>query len=154
MSNPHPRLPALTENMEQRDLFEKYIAMGKGRTLKKLIPHCKRKWLTIQNWSVRFNWARRALERDKEAMETYGLETPEEHLKNKKLALDIVNKMIKDMAVLDKNGNVVETIIKAKNVFDLRTLVDVRDEILGLKDKAEKTKQLTQIDKAIFIIKK
>lgn len=147
-------LPACTENMEQRDLFEKYVSMGKDRSLKKLIPFTKKKWLTIQNWSVKFNWSKRALERDKEAMETYGLETPSEHLKNKKLALDIVNRMIRDTAVLDEDGKLIGTTIQAKNVFDLRTLIDVRDEMLGLKDKAEKTKNLTQIDKAVFIIKK
>lgn len=148
------RLPALSENMEQRDLFEQYVAMGKGRTLKKLLPLTKKKWITVQHWSVKFNWARRAQERDKEAMETYGLESPTQNLANKKLALDIVNKMIQDIAVLDTAGNVIDTTLKAKNVFDLRTLVDVRDEILGLKDKADRTKAQTNIEKAVFIIKK
>jgi len=148
-------LPAISENIEQRELFEKYVAMGKERTLAKLVPLTSKSWQSVQRWSIKFNWSKRARERDKEALEVFGLETPADHLKHRKLALDIVNKMIEDIAVLDKDGKVTGTTIKAKNVFDIRTLVDVRDEILGLKDKAEKTKQqLTNIDKAIFIIKK
>jgi hypothetical protein len=149
----HP--PATTENFEQRELFEKYCVMGRGRTLRKLLTQTKRPWGTVQTWSRKFGWVRRAADRDHESLGSVGLETPENNLKNKKLALDIVNKMIQDMAILDEDGKVVDTVIKAKNVFDLRTLVDVRDEILGLKEKAEKNKlATTNIDKAIFIIKK
>jgi hypothetical protein len=151
------RAVAVTENLEQRALFEEYVALGSRRRLLDLMQFTDKSWVTVQRWSVQFNWVKKAVERDKELMECAGLETPKENVKNKKLALDIVNKMIKDLAILDENGNVVGTTVQAKNVFDLRTLIDVRNEILGIKDKMDRTNKLNQqtnIDKAIFIIKK
>ncbi len=144
---------AVTENIEQRILFEEYVKLGAKRSLKKLMEFSPRSWTTIQKWSIKFNWVKRAMENDRESMETFGLETQSEGVIRKKLALDIVNKMIEDIAVI-KDGKVIDTTLKAKNVFDLRTLVDVRDEILGIKEKMAKTQQQTNIDKAIFIIKK
>ncbi len=144
---------AVSENIEQRILFEEYVKLGAKRSLKKLMEFSPRSWTTIQKWSIKFNWVKRAMENDKESMETFGLETQSEGVIRKKLALDIVNKMIEDIAVI-KDGKVIDTTLKAKNVFDLRTLVDVRDEILGIKEKMAKTQQQTNIDKAIFIIKK
>jgi hypothetical protein len=149
-----PNLPMRAENMEQRALFEEYVAMGAQRSLKKLLPHTRRVWNTVQKWSHDFNWVVRARERDKELMDSNLIETPRENVERKKLALEIVNKMIRDIAILDKDGKVIDTTLKAKNVFDLRTLVDVRDELLGLKDKSRKEASQTNIDKAIFIIKK
>ena len=150
-----PLLPVKAENLEQRALFEEYVGMGSKRSLMKLQDHTDRAWNTVQAWSIRFNWVVRANERDKELMECAGFETPQQNVQRKKLALDIVNKMIEDMAVVNEHGKVVDTTIKAKTVFDLRTLVDVRNEILGIKDKMDRTKnQQTNIDKAIFIIRK
>jgi hypothetical protein len=150
-----PFLPVKTENLEQRALFEEYVAMGSKRSLAKLLDVTDRAWKTVQAWSIKFNWVVRAATRDKEMMENVLIESPRESANRRKLSLDIVNKMIQDIAVLDKDGVVIDTTIKAKTVFDIRTLVDVRDEILGLKDKMEKTKaSQTNIDKAIFIIRK
>jgi hypothetical protein len=150
-------LPAKSENLEQRLLFEEYVSMGSSRSLKKLMEHTKRSWKTVQAWSIRFKWNIKARERDKELMETIGMETPRENVERRKLSLDIVNKMIADIAILDDAGEVVDTKIKAKSVLDLRTLIDVRDEILGVKERMEKNSKQnnqTNIDKAIFIIKK
>ena len=150
-------LPMVPEGLEHRTLFEEYVKMGAGRKIKDLVEKkiTTRCWGTIQAWSIKYHWVKRARERDKEMMENIGLETHAESVEHKRLALDIVNKMIRDIAVIDEHGKVIDTTIKAKNVFDIRTLVDVRDEILGVKEKMAKTaSQQTNIDKAIFIIKK
>ena len=144
---------AVTENLEQRALFEEYVAMGEHRSLKKVLEISRRSWNTIQAWSVKFNWRVRAQERDKELMENISVETPRESVDRKKFALDIVNNILKDIAVLDENGKVIDTKVKAKNIFDIRTLIDIRAEILGEKDKSQKA-GTTNIDKAVFIIKK
>ncbi len=148
-------LPAKGENLEQRALFEEYCKMGAKRTLKKLLDISPRSWKTIQSWSIRFQWVRRAEQKDRELMECVGLESPKQNIERKQLILDIINHMIEQIAVLDENGKVKETKFGAKNVYDIRTLVDIRDEVLGVKKDAKESKSgNTNIDKAIFIIKK
>ena len=71
-------LPAVAENLEQRELFEEYLAMGTGRSLKKLMPHTNRAWKTVQAWSIKFNWVERVRAREKELMENLDIETPRE----------------------------------------------------------------------------
>jgi hypothetical protein len=154
MSIRNPLLPVKTENIEQRALFEEYVKMGYTRTLAKLTDKTPRSWNTIQIWSRKFDWIKRANMADKEIMENLSLESPVENTERKRLILDIINKMITDIAVVDEKGKVVGTTLQAKNVFDLRTLVDVRNEILGVKDKSKDKSNQTNIDKAIFIIKK
>ncbi len=147
-------LPALEENPEQRALFDEYVAMGRNRSLEKLQAHTERTIQTIQRWSSRFGWVRRADLKDRELLEN-GLESARDHINNKKLALAIINKMIKDVAVIDEKGELVGTTVQAKNVYDIKTLIEIKDIILGVDKKDTSPKGgNTNIDKAIFIIKK
>jgi hypothetical protein len=149
-------VPGKPENLEQRALFEEYVKLGSKRSLKQLIPLTDKSWETIQVWSQKFTWVKRAREEDAKMIDNISLESPKENYERRKLILSLINKMIKDVAKLDESGNVIGSNFPARNVFDLRTLIELRDEQLGVKDKSKITPNggTTNIDKAVFIIKK
>jgi hypothetical protein len=152
---PHP--PAISENLEQRALFEEYVKMPGRRSLRRLFESgvTTRSWKTVQAWSIKFNWVKRVQQKEKELMDVVGLESPRESIERKQLVLKIIDLMIDDIVKRDENGLIVGTKFGAKNVFDIRTLVDIRDEVLGIKKAKESDKGgTTNIDKALFIIKK
>ncbi len=149
-------VPGKPENLEQRGLFEEYVKLGSKRSLKQLKPLTDKSWETIQVWSQKFCWVKRSREEDAKLIDNISLESPKENFERRKLILSLINKMIKDIAKLDADGNVIGSEFPAKNVFDLRTLIELRDEQLGQKDKPKISSQggTTNIDKAVFIIKK
>lgn len=146
------------ENLEQRMLYEEYVKLGDGRSLEKLLPLTQRSRNTVIAWSKKFNWANRVEQEDKALMESTPVpESQRENKERKKLILDMIDFMIKELVEFNPDGTVKKTKVQAKNIFDLRTLIDIRDEQLGLKKSGPRSGgggETTNIDKAVFIIKK
>lgn len=154
MGRPNGKKP---ETLEQRTLYEEYLRLGDDRSIDKVVSLSKRSRNTVYAWSKKFNWFDRANQEDK-ALTEGSTVLPEPQRKNrerKQLILDMIDWMIKEMVVFNPDGTIKMTKLQPKNIFDLRTLIDIRDEQLGLKKAASgKPGDTTNIDKAVFIIKK
>lgn len=142
------------ETFEQYRCFLEYVKMGHTRSLERLGIQVGKRTKTLAEWSRKYNWVERARIKDRELLDD-GLESPRENADNKKLALSIINMMIKDCGVFDEKGNLIDTTLKVKSVYDIKLLLEMKDYILGIdKDKGKPQPSGTTIDKAIFILKK
>ncbi len=146
------------ETVEQRKWFMEYVKLGSShRSLEKIIAMSGRHPHTIAKWSSRWKWVERTAVEDQKLLDIGdGLDTHAINSKRKKLVLDLADYLIKHAAIIDEEtGEVTGAKINIKNVFDLRAVIDIRDEQLGLKDKNKAIGSgTTNIDKAVFIIKK
>lgn len=147
------KLEVGNETMEQRRAFEEYSRLGDERSLVKVADIVGKTDVTIQKWSKCFGWVERVKKLDNAIIDTASVESLPEQMDNRKRNLKLIDVMLRDAAVIDENGNIVESKIKLKSMTDIRTALEVREALLG-RDKTGKSGDTTNIDKAVFIIKK
>ncbi len=142
------------ESIEQRTAFEEYCKLGDDRSLEKVADIVKKNSLTIQRWSKRFNWVKRVNQVDIDNIDTVTIESLADQMDSKKRNLKLVDVMLKEAAVIDENGNIVSSKVKLKSMSDIRTALEVRDALLGKDNKGKGGNIGTEIQQAVFIIKK
>jgi hypothetical protein len=147
------KLSAGQETVEQRRAFEEYCKMGDERSLVKIAKLMNKAPLTVQRWSKIFDWRNKVIKVDQQHIDTANIESIADHTDSRKRNLKLIDVMLKDAAIIDENGNIVESKVKLKSMTDIRTALEVREALLG-RDKTGKSGDTTNIDKAVFIIKK
>lgn len=155
-SSKHPSQVRQMENATKA--LEHYVAMGDERSIRKLAGQIGVGYSTLQKWSVKYGWQDKLVEMVKVSQEENQVEPIDEQIRKKRFNLAVIDKMLRDVAVVDKKtGEVLETTVKLRNMNDFRTAVDLRDTIIaGPRGKGGifGTGSKTDIQQAVFIIKK
>lgn len=148
----------VVESQRHIAAFERYLAMGDSRSLKRLAEEVGIALQTAEIWSKKFGWQKRMKHIKQENAEVEFIESAADQRKNRTLQLKIIDRMIRDSVVLDEDGNIVDTKVQAKSTSDLRMLIATRNEILYPSRPGASTSSgsggTQNIQNAVFIIKK
>jgi hypothetical protein len=148
-----PKPLAGKETLEQRMIFEEYVKMGDARSLVKLADLTKKPLPSLTTWSKKYKWQERLLALHDATSESMTIEPLDVQIRKKQLFVKLIDKMIENSIVVNKKGDIEKVTISLRNMADLRSALEIRDDILGNKKKSGPGFG-TNIEKAVFIIKK
>ena len=136
--------------------FEKYVELGDERSYARVaeIMGCRPR--VIMEWSTRFGWKDKVRELTHQAISTTVVEPVTEQLKKRKAHLRLIDFMLKDAAVLDKDGNIIGSNVVLKSMQDIQRALETRENILNENKRGPNGVfgPNTQIGQAVFILKR
>jgi hypothetical protein len=152
-----PTMPSKSiEGMVQREMFEKYLAMGEERSVLKLALETGRSSAVLSEWSRKYNWVKRVLAIEEEYSSTIGIEPVADQIEKRKFGLRLIDKILRNTVTLHADGSIDTCAVEAKSPSDIRTLLILRDELLHTGSGSKTFGKGSQInaENAVFIIKK
>ena len=152
---PHRKMKS-SEGMEHIRAFEHYLTLGEDRSYEKVAEYIGKSVTTIAKWSNSYKWVERVKEAERALVANLSssIETLDEQIAKKKLHLQIIDTILKGTVEVDADGNVKKVNISARNTADIKTLLEARDRILGVKQGDSSTIGGARIQNAMFILKR
>jgi hypothetical protein len=148
-------------NMESQQnaakAFERYVEMGDDRSYPRLAAETGHSLSVINKWGRTFKWPDRVKDLIHASISSSVVEPVTEQMKKRKLHLRLIDFMLKDTAILDKNGEVIGSNVQLKSMQDVQRALETRESILNANQGKVGGGVFgpgAQIGQAVFIIKK
>src|SRR5450756_686431 len=114
------------ENLEQKEAFERYYAMGEKRDVREVAPFTSKSARTVYEWSRQFNWAERIQQRDIEIGKAMEKKTNSTVIDEKANYRKIIKASLMDFTMALRDGNV-----KIRTIADFERLVKLDLLLMG-----------------------
>lgn len=115
-----------TENLQQKEAFEFYYAMGQDRNLEKVAEQFTKSPRTVYEWSRKFNWQERIAQRDIEVSKKMAEKTINAVADEKANYRKLIKLAIAQFANGLRDGD-----IKIRSVSDLEKLIKLDLTLMG-----------------------